>query len=154
MEMLPPPTPDTPPSVDGIRELTAEEIQSVEHIFRAAGTSLPDPSISTFVGAVKAGKVIGFIVLQLKLHAEPMWIEDGNSSIFQSLVKAAERVIITRTGPQWVYLFTPAGKITQLAQAMGCQLEPWCVMSKLVAPELPGKPIPFLADTPVEGAVQ
>jgi hypothetical protein len=138
LDMLPPPTPIQIP--EEIRVLTEAEIKSVEHIFLANGNHLPDPSVSTFIGTVKDGEVIAFIVVQLKLHAEPMWIKDGHSELFKSLASAAERFILQRCGPQYVYVFTPAGRISQLAQAMGMQMEPYIIHSKLVMPEAPAKP--------------
>lgn len=121
------------------RELTAEEIQSVKHVFDGAGAPLPDPRSSTFVGAIEEGKVIGFIVLQQKLHAEPAWIENGKSQIFSALAQKAEEVVLQRCGPTWIYLFTPAGRISQLAATLGFQVEPWVIMSRLVMPELPAR---------------
>lgn len=143
--MLPP---STPTSRDGIRELLPDEIESVRHLFEARGAALPDPQISTFVGAVRDGKVVGFLVLQARLHAQPMWIEDGQSGLFQAIVSAAERVIVGKAGPQWVYLFAPAGRVSQLAQTAGMQLEPWVVLSKLVQPQSPAEPIADLM-TPI-----
>ena len=145
IEPLLPPT--EPQSGISYRELTPEEIKSVEPIFTATGNPLPDPGISTFVGAIENGKVIGFLVLQVKLHAEPMWIEQGHSEVFSSLVATAERTILKKTGPQYVYLFAPAGRISQLAQSMGMQLEPFCVLSKLVMPEAPSRPVIDLLPT-------
>src|ERR1700723_3094757 len=81
---------------------------------------------------------------QIKLHAEPMWIENGHSDIFSALVREAERTVLRRCGPAWVYTFAPAGKVSQLAQAAGMQLEPWNVFSVLVMPETPSKTSPFL----------
>lgn len=138
MELLPKPVIETP-NRDGVRELTQDEIKTVEHVFTATGNPLPDPQISTFVGAVKDGKVVGFLVLQVKLHAEPMWIEEGHSDVFTPIVHAAERTILSKAGPQFVYLFAPAGRVSQLAQSMGMQLEPWNVLSKLVQPDVPSK---------------
>ncbi len=135
LDMLPPPV----PANDGIRILAPEEIATLKPVFEAAHAPLPDPALSQFIGAVKNGKVVGFIVLQVKLHAEPVWVEEGHSEVFMPLVAKAEKVILERTGPQWVYLFAPAGKVTRLAQTMGMQLEPWCVLSKLVAPTSPVK---------------
>jgi hypothetical protein len=123
------------------RELTSDEIATVEHVFAATGNPLPDPAISTFVGAIEDGKVIGFLVIQLKLHAEPMWIESGRSEVFTSLVTQAERMILQKAGPQYVYLFAPAGRVSQLAQTAGMQLEPFCIFSKLVQPTLPSRPV-------------
>ena len=148
IDMLPPPVLSNPlkraePAKAEIeyRELTPTEIATVEHVFMAAGAVLPDPRFSTFVGAVQGDKVLGFIVLQLRLHAEPMWIEGGHSDLFQPIIKQAEATVLARSGPQWVYLFTPAGRTTQLAASMGCKLEPWCVMSKLVTHEVPNQPL-------------
>lgn len=132
------------------RELTESEIASVEHIFAETGNPLPDPAISTFVGAVDPdGKVLAFLVLQLKLHAQPLWIADGHSALLTSLVAEAERTILRKTGAaQWVYLFAPAGRLAQLGQAMGMGLEPWVVLSKLVLPEVPAQGPVELVPTP------
>ncbi len=146
-----------PPGTREIRELTPEEIQSVAHIFAENGTVVPEPA--TFVGAVQDGKVLGFLVLQPKLHAEPLWIEPGQSHLFTGIVKEAEKVILRKCGPQWCYLFTPTvqpvqlGRISQMATAMGMQLEPYVVMSKLVMPEAPGRPLVLMQgeeDVPID----
>lgn len=155
MEMLPLPS-NAPKGVE-VRELTPEEIETIIPIFTANEASLPNPAVSTIVGVVRDGRVVGFGVLQQTLHAEPVYLEDGESDQFLSLVHEMEKTVLRRCGPQWVYLFCPAGKITRLAQTMGMQLEPWCVLSKLVMPETPAKPAPFtesLEAMPAEGATQ
>lgn len=144
---------------DEIRVLTADELERyVYPQYDASGNPRPDKSTSTFVGVLRGGRVVAFLGLQVKLHAQPLFIEDGYQSILPSLVDAAERIILAKCGPQWVYLFTPAGKLTQLAAHFGMQLEPWCVMSKLVAPAVPPKNaaadlVPF-EDTPIDGIIQ
>jgi hypothetical protein len=153
MKMLPVESPELE-----VRELTKEEIATVEHIFTERGHALPNPVQSTFVGAVKDGKVLGFIVLQVKLHCEPIWIEQGHSDLFTHLARVGEQIILKKIGSCWVYMFTPAGRASQLAMAMGFQMEPFCIMSKLVVPDIPGKPVVSLdlplEDTPVDGGVQ
>ena len=136
--MLPPSTPTTG-TEDSIRVMTPEEIKAEEPIFASTGNPLPNPATSTFLGVFRGGKRVAFLVLQLRLHTEPLYIEEGHSAVLPALVKAAEEYILRNVGPQWVYLFAPAGRITQLAQAMGMQLEPYCVLSKLVLPEAPAK---------------
>lgn len=139
LEMLPPPG-GRATGEPTVRELSPEERESVRSVFAAQGVEMPDPATSTFVGAVGAdGAVLGFLVLQLRLHAEPMWIAPDHSDLFLPLAHAAEQVILQRCGPQWVYLFAPAGRVATLAQSMGMALEPWVVMSKLVQPELPSR---------------
>ena len=148
MEMLPLPT-DT--SENEERILTPEEIQSyVAPQYAATGNPLPDPATSQFIGVIRGGKIVAALGLQVKLHAQPLMIDDGHGAVLPALVKAAERIILERCGPQWVYLFTPAGKLTQLAQSLGMQLEPWCVCSKLVAPAIPDKPLDMPEMIPLE----
>lgn len=119
-----------------VRELTADEVQSqIRPLFESNGARLPDPAISTFIGAVRDGKVVGFLCLQAVLHAEPMWIADGESAIFSRIVSEAERSILAKCGPQNVFLFAPAGRISQLAQLCGMAVEPWVVLSKFVKPD-------------------
>lgn len=135
IEFLPPPVSQPPEAGLQFRELTPTEIASTEHIFRATGNPLPDPAISTFIGAVEGGKVLAFLVLQIKLHAQPMWIEDGHSELFSRLVKTAEQTILRKCGATWVYLFVaPDTVLEDLAEVSGMAKEPWAVMSKLVAP--------------------
>ncbi len=108
--------------------------------YAATGNLPPDPAISKILGAFAGDQVLGYLVLQLKLHAQPLVLRPGHANILSGLVHAAEAHILATAGPQWVYLFTPAGKLTQMASAMGMVQEPWCVMSKLVQPELPARP--------------
>lgn len=122
-----------PSKYSPVRLLTDAEIATLEPIFREQGAVLPDPAISCIVGVVEDEKVVAFIVLQLKLHAQPVWIEQGKSGLFESLVHGAEKIILERTGPQRVYLFTLEGRLTEMAVAMGMQVEPWVVSSKYVA---------------------
>src|SRR5579859_6096209 len=124
LDLLPPPAAPVTASTREIRVLTDEEVASyVAPQYAETGNQLPDPAISCFVGVVEDGEVLAFLGLQLKLHAQPMWIKPGHQALFQPLVHAAEQVILERTGSgTWVYLFAPAGKLSQLAQAMGMQL--------------------------------
>ena len=138
------PQPGQPPTHE-YRELTPEEITQVAKVFNDKGASLPDPRHSTFVGALEDGKVIGFLVLEVKLHAQPLWIDTGRSAIFPALCAAAEKVILEKVGSCWVYLFTQPGRMTQMALTQGMQVEPWTVLSKLVMPDV-SQPVMSLMD--------
>lgn len=138
-----------PPAIR-FRPLTPDEITKfVAGDYAHAGAELPDPAISKIIGALQDDQVIAYLVLQLKLHAQPLVIRSGYQNVLSGLVHAAEAHILSTAGPQWVYLFTPAGKLTQLAASMGMALEPWCVMSKLVQPDLPAKPALALVPEPI-----
>lgn len=136
-----PPVPIAPVHpVEEARELTVEEIrQYVEPHYLASGNNLPDPRCSTFVGILRDGVVLASLGIQAKLHAQPLIISEGHGGLLPRLVRLAEETILAKSGPQWVYLFAPAGKLSQLAQSMGMQLEPWVVLSKLIQPEPPEK---------------
>lgn len=134
---------ELPPMIESdasVRPLTPEEIQrECRPDYEATGNPLPDPATSTFLGVFKGGDLLGYLCLQVKLHAQPLVIRHGQGSILPRLIHEAEKFILERSGPQWVYAFVPAGKLSQIAQTMGMTLEPWNVLSKLVAPEVPPK---------------
>jgi len=158
LEFLPfdPPTPSTPPeppdpSPSGLqfRDLTPEEIATLEPEFKARGGLLPDPATSRIIGGVEDGKVVAFLVLQLKLHAQPVWLAPGRSELFTRLVHTAEETILRTAGPQWVYLFAPGGRLNELAESMGMSPEPWTVMSKLVTVSIPERGVLNFLDAPI-----
>jgi len=157
MDFLPLPNTE---SGDAVRELTPEEIESyVRPKYEATGNPLPHPSEYSFIGVIRGGQVVAALGVGVKIHAEPLMIDPGYGSVLPALVSAVEKHILSRCGPQYVYLFAPAGRTAQLAQAMGMQLEPWVVMSKLVMPKTPHKtpvelPLPALEEMPAEGGTQ
>lgn len=116
-----------------VRVLTKDEVDTLRPVFAEQRAVFPNTDYSFFVGAVEpGGRVVAFLCFQLQLHAEPMHIEHPYESVFSRLVEVGEKTLLERVGPCVVYTFTPAGKITRLAQAVGMQMEPWVVMSKIV----------------------
>lgn len=152
-----PPAPQGDPNRVERRLLTPEEVlEFVKPIYDKGGYPLPNPASCVFVGIIRGGKVKAFLGLQVMLHAEPLWIEDGEASLLTGLVEKAEEIILERTGPQWVYLFAPPGKVARIAERLGMQMEPLCVYSKLVMPPSPPKPLSSLdtREEEYEGIVQ
>lgn len=117
-----------------VRILTPAEISTLASIFEQNNAPFPNPDLSFFVGSVAPdGHVSGFLVIQQAIHAEPMWVEPGNSTAFSRIVARAEEEISARaTGFVDVFLHAPAGRISQLAAAAGMRVEPWVVMSKRI----------------------
>jgi len=149
LEMLPPPVPptegeslDDSPAFTSVSEatsslprlLTPEEVATLAPIFAERGATLPAPEHSFFVGTVDdQGAVTSFLVVQLRVHAEPLWIKPGNERVFRGLVTTAEEILAERVqGAVEVYLFAPAGKVARMAEVAGMQMEPWVVYSKRV----------------------
>lgn len=147
MEMLP-----IPESVDAsgpeIRVLTDVELKSLAPRFEAHGGTVP-PDCGG-VGIFVNGLLVGFQLVQLRLHVQPTEIDTGYSHLFPALCRATEAAILARFGPQWVYVFTTPGRMAALAESRGMVVEPWVVLSKLVQPEIPTRPtVEFFADAPV-----
>ena len=127
-----------------MRLLTPEEIESLRPIFEAEGGIIPDPAHSFFLGPPAAdGHVPSFMVVQLRVHAEPMWIEKGNERLFLPLIHATEQMIAEKVpGGCDVFLFAPAGKVSMLASKAGMRLEPWTVWSKHIEGMAASEPDP------------
>jgi len=157
LDMLPPPARGEQPNeqlhdagldTTSVRLLTPEEVASLAPIFAEAGGQMPAPEHSFVLGSVAPdGHVVAFLVVQLRVHAEPMWIEKGYERLFGSLVHTAEQTIAERVpGGCDVFLFAPAGKVSMLASKAGMRLEPWTVWSKhvegVIVPEDDVKPEP------------
>ena len=148
------PLPESPTGNVEYRVLTSEEVASISGIFSDSNAPMPNPASSFFVGAVDAtGAVIGFIVIQSCIHAQPMWVHPSHKTIFSALTAHAEKEIADRIPGELVvvYTFTPAGPISRLAQLSGMQIEPWVVHSKLVAGvQVDTQPNPQPADSDSE----
>lgn len=130
---LPPPTPE-----DGVRILTSNEIKTLIPLFEERGAELPEWGV--VVGSVRDGEVVGFIILQYKLFAEPMWIKPGHSEEFFPIINKAEETILSTSGPQWVYTSTTLEKVTDIALGMGMEQLPEKLFCKLVVPKPPKPP--------------
>jgi hypothetical protein len=128
LELLPPPVNDGPE----IRPLTTEEYLSLKPRFTDRGYDLPDPSVSTAVGIFDDGKMVGYQVLQLRLHAQPTEIDSGYSHLFSALCRKSEETIAERVGQAWVYVFVESEETAKLAESRGLIKEPYMVYSKFV----------------------
>jgi len=150
IEFLPPPdaTPtDAPEESENsstapvqYRVLTQEEVASLVPIFDQFGGSMPDPNSSFFLGAVAGGEVVGFLVVQLAVHAEPLWVRADYKHIMRPLIRATEEQIARNCGPGRhvdVFAFVPPGNVARTVQEVASmRVEPWMVLSKRVGMEL------------------
>jgi hypothetical protein len=137
---VPPLNPASAPHT--FRVLTAEEVATLAPLFEGRGASLPNPETSFFVGAVDDhGKIHGWIVVQAVIHAEPMYIENGYSALFAGIAHQAEQEIAQRLGTTTIFLFTPRGRVAQLAESCGMHAEPWVVFAKTIAGQVPVVPV-------------
>ncbi len=130
-----------------IRELTLDEIQTLAPDFEPYG--LPDPRTSMAVGIVRDGKVLGYQFTKLMVHVQPTKLDDSLAHLFSALCRKTEEVILQKSGPTWVYVFAKPGRMAALCESRGMEVEPWVVMSKLVKPDLPTRPVMEMLPIPV-----
>jgi len=148
MEFLPRPNPI---AEDDIRELTAEEIATLAPFFAERGVSMPSPVSSFFVGAIRQGRVVAFQCIQLILHCEPVFVEQGFSHLFAPLWHKAEEILLAKCGPQTMYVCAPSERIEKLAESQGYERQAYSILSKLVKPPEP-KPLAAFMELPDEVA--
>lgn len=132
-----------------IRQLTPEEYMALSPRFESRGHQLPDPSTASAVGIFEDGKLVGYQVLKLMLHAQPTEIDEGYAQHFSALCKASEDLIRDKIGHAWVYVFCPH-RLVRLCESRGMAEEPWIVMSKEILPK-EAEAIPFESIAPLEG---
>lgn len=135
--MLPQPGVDAGTNRTEYRILTPSEINSLETIFADRGQPLPDPTTSFIAGAIRDGQVVAFLVVQLRVHTEPLWLSPGAENTFLPLIHLVEETIADRVGVCDTFAFAPAGKVTRMCQLAGMQVEPWVVLSKRISREAP-----------------
>jgi hypothetical protein len=46
-------------------------------IFEAQGAPMPSPETAGILAAVEGDKVVGFLVMQLVYHTEPLWVDES-----------------------------------------------------------------------------
>lgn len=91
IEFLPPPkTHDESRTETVIRKLDLAEWEQLSPIFQERNDELPDPNLATILAAFKDGKIVSFIVLQLKLHCEPIYVMPDHSDTFLPLINNAK----------------------------------------------------------------
>lgn len=116
------------------RLLTPEEVQTLLPVFDAQDAELPNLEKSVVVGAVKSGRVVGFIVLQWCLHCEPAWIEEGHSDVILGLTKATrEEVEQSPTGVR-VWMMADDQRTLMLGERLGMKREDLVVMTQWINP--------------------
>lgn len=120
------------PTGPEIRELTTEEYLDLAGDFEKEGGVLPSPQTATAVGIFEGGRMVGYQVLQLRLHVQPTKIDKGYSRWFSALCRKSEEVIQSKIGSAWIYVFAQPGRMAALAESQGMTVEPWVVLSKLL----------------------
>lgn len=94
--------------------------------------ALPDPVIArAIVAEDESGKIVGFLVTQLCVHFEPLWIEQGKASVMR-LISEGERMLAEGwLGPRVPYFaFAPDQRISRLAKLCGMVKLPWEIWAK------------------------
>ena len=116
-----------------IRVLAAEEWDKLKPIFAEYTAPVPRPEVATAIVAEnEAGEIVGLLMLQLTLHAEPLWIrgDQQHNGLWRDLHHEME-VQFAKTGGTY-YAFAPRGGMAKITEAVGMEKLPWIVYKKEV----------------------
>ena len=107
-----------------IRLLLPETWAELAPVFEAEGISLPCPEMARILVAQEGDKTIGFLVIQLQPHLEPLYVipEYRNQGIAQALAKAAVQLFVPGAS---FFAFSPREGIDHLAEQAGLDALPW-----------------------------
>lgn len=133
-----PPIRRVPKSDTEFRVLTLDEIKEfIEPIFTKNAALIPSPESSFFFGAVRDGRVLGWITVQSVIHVEPMYVEPGESALLPRIVSGAKDEVFRVLGQCKVYLTAEDDRVIRLAEYIGMTREPGVAMTMWVDPAMP-----------------
>ena|SRR3989304_3724732 len=117
------------------RILPPEEWDKLIPLFVSQEHLLPSPVVATAAVAEDTeGNILGFLLMQLTFHVEPLWISpDANGSVsWKHLLRQLESLMSPYKGAT-LYAFAPDHtNIRRLAEIAGFDRLPWSVMRKEV----------------------
>lgn len=115
------------------RMLRPDEWPKVEPIFIEHGgpQSLPCPEASAILVAEEQGGIVGFLVIQPVVHAEPVWVREDHrgNGIARKLFSEVDD-FMKGIGIKAYYTFSTETIVERLAQGNGMSLLPWKVWMK------------------------
>jgi hypothetical protein len=90
----------------------------VADAFKTMDSPMPNPSTSAIVAAVENGKILSFVVLQTKLHAEPgfTYPEAQHRRLLEQIYKKIDQVV--HRGMDYI-ITTESDAIARRAEAIG-----------------------------------
>lgn len=111
------------------KELT--DWRTVEAEFKRRGVVAPSKTSARVFAAIENDEVVGFLVVQLVVHAEPIWIhEDYRGKVnWQKLVRMGEDFLGRNTGREY-YAFAPNDHIEAMCEIVGMEKMLWIVYRK------------------------
>jgi hypothetical protein len=103
------------------RTLPPDEWNKLSSVFTRYGGKLPHPSAAIIIVAEEGGSIIGFVVLQVVNHLEPVWLDPQNKRArhaLSTLVHMAEARI--PNGGDY-YAFSADDHVSDLCKAFGLE---------------------------------
>lgn len=109
-----------------IRQLLPDEWISLRPTFVEQGSDLPHPEFARILVAERDGTRIGFLVIQLVPHLEPIYVEEASRGTGVSLALAKAAQAQFPAGIHY-YAFVPNPTIEALAIQAGLTKRPWAI---------------------------
>ena len=100
------------------RFLEPQEFPLLAEVFAEYGGTIPDPNLSAINAAIVDDKIVGFHVLQLIPHAEPIWIaKDYRGYVSWRTLQAGIESVFQGAGTY--YSFSDRPEIEKLCKKAG-----------------------------------
>ena len=89
-------------------QLIGKQVEQLKPILDKLGWAVPHPVNAVAVTAVYQGRVVGFFVLQLIPHAEPMWVspEVRGTGIAEELLAKGKEILVESGAKGWLSICT------------------------------------------------
>lgn len=113
------------------RLLTPEEVLTLAPVFASYGVDTPSPELSAVAGAIEGGVIVGFHVLQLVPHAEPIWIspEHRGKVDWRKLNEQLEAPFAAVQAGEF-YTFSDSPRVAAMLKKVGYEEMPYKVWRK------------------------
>jgi hypothetical protein len=106
------------------RLLPSEEWERLKPIFQQNGAAMPRPEIATAAIAEQRGEIVGMLIMQYAIHAEPLWIKESERGKV-SWKKLLNDVAALLPKGSAFYVFAPNEQIAHMARASGMEELAW-----------------------------
>lgn len=116
------------------RWLSPDEAETLRTVFEENGGDMPRPDLSAIYGAfTDEGQLVGFHVLQLVPHAEPMWIHpEWRAKVnWRKFQEGIETLFDKQSGGEY-YIFPGDERIAKLCKRGGMEEVPLKAYKKVI----------------------
>lgn len=103
------------------RQLPSYEWGKLQEQFEKHGGGLPRPDLAKIVVAEDEGRIVGFVVLQLTMHLEPIWLDEGSKAARHALSRLVHMAEESLPKESVYYAFSADDHVADLCKAFALE---------------------------------